>query len=241
MQSITLQPIEAEIELKCPHCNQPIYRVLKNDSEVIQGRYWLRDGDTISGFYNALTDEQKQPNGFDCQLLIGSQACCEQDYYVVECQLLDAEFNRDEEGYLIHFFEKHIHGDRAKIVNFTAHYQDKERLVPQEWIVTQAASPKRIIQSHLFGPFPLLEDIYSSRGVIACGNLAHSYTWTHGRNLLLTLWNDLRVLATAANQNPEITVTAIATASGENFEWFGQGAMALELATKVVEAPECEA
>lgn len=256
MQSITLQPIETDVELKCPHCNQPIYRVLPNDSEVIRGGYWLRDGDTISGFYNALTDEQKQPNGFDCGLVVGSQACCEQDYYVVECQLIDAEFERDEEGYLIHFFEQHFYGESAEIVNFTAHSQGKEKLVIQEWIVTQAPSPKGIIQSHLFGPFPLLEDISGSYGVVAYGNLAHSYTWTHGRNLLLTLWNDLRVLARAANQNPELTITTIAakqpeekeqeqdfsqsTATEENFEWFGQGAMTLGLATTVAEAPECE-
>ncbi len=195
MQSITLQPIETQVKLKCPHCDQPIYRVLKNDSEVIRGGYWLRDGDTIPGLYSALTEEQRQPNGFDYGLLVGNQSCCGQDYYVVECQIINAQFERDEEGYLIHFFEKHLHGESAEIVNFTAHYQGKESLAPSQWIVTQAPSPKGIIQSHLFGPFPLLEDISSSYGVAACGDLAHSYTWTHGQNLLLALWNDLGVLA----------------------------------------------
>ena len=120
MQSITLQPIETQVELNCPHCNQPIYRVLKNDSEVIQGGYWLRDGDTISGLYSALTDEQKKTNGFDYELLVGSQSCCGQDYYVVECQIIDAEFDRDQEGYLIGFFNKYLHGEYALVVNCTA-------------------------------------------------------------------------------------------------------------------------
>ncbi len=195
MQSITLQPIETEIELKCPHCNQPIYRVLKNDSEVIQGGHWLRDGDTISGFYGALADEQRKPNGFDCQLLVGSQSCCRRDYYVVECQFIDAEFERDEEEYLLHFFEKHLHGKHAKIVNCTASYQGEESLVPPQWIVTQAPSPKGMIHSHLFGPFPLLENLSGDCAVMACGNLTQLSAWLHGRELLLTIWNDIRALA----------------------------------------------
>ena len=208
MQSITLQPIETEIELKCPHCKQPIYRVLKNDSEVIRGGYWLRDGDTISGLYSALTDEQKKPNGFDYELLVGDQSCCGQDYYVVECQIIDAEFDRDEEKYLIHFFNKHLHSEYTLVVNCTANYQGKESLVPSQWIVTQVPSPKGIIHSHLFGPFPLLENISGDCGVMACGTSAQLAAWRHGRELLFTIWDDLRVLALTANQNPELAKTS---------------------------------
>lgn len=198
MQAITLRPIDTPLELMCPHCDQPIYRVLKNDTEVIRGGWWLRDGDTIPGLHDALSDEQQTPNGFDYELLVGSQACCGEDYYVVECRFINAVI----EGEIIHFFETHLTGNKAEIVNYIADYQADNIIIPSQWIVTQASSPRGIIHSHLFGPFPLLDEDFCGRyGVMALNSQADWGTWMHGRHLLLTLWNDLRELTKQPSKN----------------------------------------
>jgi len=195
-QRIKLLPIDDNpVDLKCPNCGQAIYHVFKNRQEVIRGGYWLRDGDTIPGIVKVLLEEQKTPNGFDYALLVGSQACCNQDYYVVESQFIDAEFEKD---FPASFFEYHIYNMQEK--NFVACYQTSDTRIPAQWILTEVSSPRGIIHRHLFGPFELLEDIEGPHGVSACGIFAELSPWTHGREMLLALWDDMKELLREANQ-----------------------------------------
>lgn len=199
MQPITLQPIETPVELKCPHCNQPIYLVLKNSSEVIRGGCWLRDGNSIPRLYKALSKQQKTPNGFDYELLVGSQSCCRQDYFVVECTFIDTCFETENE--VTYFFQRHLDADESR--NFVAFCRSNNKSIPPQWIVTQAPSPKGIIHSHLFGPFFPVDYISSPYKVMA-DDLVGVDTWTYGRELLLTLWDDLKELVKLANQNSKL-------------------------------------
>lgn len=192
MDNTKILPIKnTPVDLFCPHCSQPIYRVLRNKSLPIQADYWLRDGDMIPGLETALTPEQKTPNGFDNMLFIGNQPCCNKDYYVVECRLINANFNAFQD--VTYYFEDY-NVNHLEASNFQVNYQGNNKLVPPKWILTQFPSPKGIIHSHLFGPFKLTQKLEGRHGVAACGYLAELNTWTIARQMLVVVWDEIRAL-----------------------------------------------
>lgn len=192
MNNTKLLPIKnTPVELLCPHCSQPIYRVLRNKSLPIKANYWLRDGDIIPGLETALTPEQKTPNGFDYMLFVGNQPCCGKNYYVVECRLINAYFDTFED--VIYYFEDYD-CSYPETRNFQVTYQEDNKLVPRNWILTQIPSPKGIIYSHLFGPFRLTQKLEGRHGVAACGYLAELNTWTIARQMLVAVWDEMRAL-----------------------------------------------
>lgn len=106
------------------------------------------------------------------------------------------------------FFEDHIyHSPREK--NFVACYQTSDTRIPAQWILTEFSSPRGIIHRHLFGPFELLEDIEGPHGVSACGIFANLSPWTHGREMLLALWDEMKELLREANQKNKEKALAI--------------------------------
>lgn len=179
------------IDLVCPHCQQPICRVYRDKMGAIRGGYWLRDGDMLPGIDKELSREQKIPNGFDYMLYVGAQPCCSKDYYVIECNLINARF--DNLSDVVYYFEAQDY-NQPKTRNFQVIYQGDNKLVPRNWILTQIPSPQGIIYSHLFGPFRLTEKLEGRHGVAACGYLAELNTWTSARQMLVGVWDEMRAL-----------------------------------------------
>lgn len=197
MSELSLTPIQSVHELNCPNCSAPIYRLFPHKSEVIRGGFWLRDGDTIPGLHHLLSDTQKIPNGFDYELLIGSQSCCGEDYYVVKCKFINANFTEDT--VIIHFFEDAIYEGDEK--NFVVNYQGTSPLVPKQWVVSEVPNPQGVIHSHLFGPFKLTEEIESPHGVAACcGSFRDSDCAKKSAAMLLTIWDEARQLVGVKNE-----------------------------------------
>lgn len=201
MQQITLEPIKSFVELKCPHCKQPIYRVFEHDSEALQALYkyrWLGDY-TIPNLKSVLSIEQKTPNGFFYQLTVGSQDCCNKSYYVVKCWFINAEVSGKWKE-ISDFFDEHADGKQARLINYIALYQGDNQFVPSQWIVTQSPSPKGVIQSHFLGPFLALnedsEDFFDEdfRDVNSLLTSGQPNMWLASRELLFILWDDLRAL-----------------------------------------------
>lgn len=201
MQVITLQPLKTTVKLKCPHCDQPIYRVFKNKINALQTRksyYWALADYTVPDLKSVLSHEQKKPSGFFYQLSVGSQDCCDKSYYVVKCWFIDAELSGNWKD-VCDFFDKHADGKQAGLINYIALYQGDNQFVPSQWIVTQSPSQKGIIQSHFFGPFLALEDSedFFDEDFLDVNSLLTSgqpNMWLASRELLFTLWDDLRAL-----------------------------------------------
>lgn len=196
MKPITLQPLKTTGKLKCPHCDQPIYRVFKNRTNALQARKsycWALADYTVPDLKSLLSDEQKKPSGFFYQLSVGSQDCCDQSYYVVKCWFIDADLSGNWKD-VCDFFDKYSDGKQAELINYISFYQGDNQFVPSQWIVSQSPSPKGIIQSHFFGPFLApedCEDFYDSDRLLI-GGLPNM--WIASRKLLFTLWDDLKVL-----------------------------------------------
>jgi hypothetical protein len=171
MSHIQLTPIrETPFELKCPHCGHLVSRVYERKFEVVQGQYWLTDGDTNPYLYGLL--KEFPPRGFAEETLFGSQPCCNGKYFVVEACLVNADILEYPET---HFFEEPLQSIEAR--NYIAESSDFKPFIPSQWVVTQAPSPNGIIQRHLFGPFKRSEH---------CDDY-----WDYSCLLLLRLWDDL--------------------------------------------------
>ncbi len=193
-KSIFLIPVDPKEprELNCPACNSPIYLVQAEQEDVIRGGPWLRDGDTIPFISEELTVEQKEGIGYDYELLVGSQSCCGKDYYVLECFMIHAAItDKADDAAVMYYFQDHGYQDGRCYV---AHYTGDDERIPKEWITTAVASPKGIIYRHTFGPFLLVDKIIGAHGVSNGGKLRSDSVWRLSADILLTLWDDLKVI-----------------------------------------------
>lgn len=196
MSSLSITPIQTEHDLYCPSCGAAIYKLFPSESKVIRGGFWLRDGDLIPGLYNALTEDQKKPNGFDYELLVGSQSCCGKDYYVIDCKFINAHFSKEEN--VVYFFEDSIYEGKEK--NFIVSYHGTATIIPAQWVMSKIPSSKGVIHSHLFGPFELTEEIGGVSGVSACcGSFRDSECAKRSAEMLLEIWDDARYLCIQPN------------------------------------------
>lgn len=179
--NIKLLPIEGtSVELRCPHCEEQIYRVTQNREAAIGGGQWLTDGDTNPYLYQLLPGFP--PRGFAEETLFGSHKACDGRYFVIEAYFADTDIESEPQVY---FFQEHI--DKPSARNFIANYQAHGSDIPSHWIVTQAPSPAGIIHRHLFGPF-----------------VVERYLWEYACVILLRLWPDLNLLIRESNRSMKI-------------------------------------
>ncbi len=179
--------------LICPCCEQSLLLIYADHSEVPGGGYWLRDGDTIPGLYNQLTETQITPSAFADMLMVGSCRHCGNDYYVIQASFMNANFD-DVEAYI------HFNTDLGSEHNYVCSPVTSIENVPNTWLMQEYNTPHGLMQHHTFGPWNLddLVGVIGPYGVSSCCASADADSWYHGRRLLVTLWDDLR------SMHPEI-------------------------------------
>ncbi len=186
-QRIRSAPVTDSHALVCPWCKKLVLLIYPDRSEVPGGGFWLRDGDTIYGLYNQLTEVQTTPNAFADMLMVGGCRHCGNDYYVIQATFMNAKRD-DAEPYL--YFNTDLGSERNYVCSPVTRIEN----VPNPWVMQEYNTPHGLMQHHIFGPW-VLDDpagVIGPYGVSSCGGQADP--WDHGRALLLTLWDNLRAL-----------------------------------------------
>ena len=180
---IDKQPLDCAHHLLCPSCGKPVYVAHPDKGEVPGGGTWLRDGDTIGGLYQMLSEAQKSPSAFDYELMVGGCRACGADYYVALASFMNASYN-DVEHYLL--FNTKLGSER----NFICSLLDAVDGVPSQWLMHEYSTPKGLMHHHVFGPWALEspEGVIGNYGVSACGG-AVADPLVHARGLLFTIWS----------------------------------------------------
>lgn len=175
--------------LVCPSCGEPVFVAHPDRSEVPGGGTWLRDGDTVGGLYQLLTDEQRTPSAFDCELLVGGCRSCGNDYYVTVASFMDADYEAVD-AYLC--FNTDLGPER----NFLCSLQAPSEGVPTQWVMHEYSTQVGLMHHHVFGPWALedTDGVIGPHGVSMCGHGAVADPWANARTLLHTTWDALRVL-----------------------------------------------
>ncbi len=191
---------EAPLPLCCPGCGTPRLLLAANGASVPGGGHWLTDGDRILGLLPQLIQAGKEPerprdfkHNFDYALLVGDCPRCGQSYFVIQALFIDAEV---DEPWVDTYFRENA--DRGRPANFKAFLPGGST---KEWATQQFDTPKGTLQHHLFGPFALTDDgIRGPYGVCGCSDGGQE-TWSFAGNLLLELWDELKLAAECANAN----------------------------------------
>lgn len=185
---ISRKAIISKHTLTCPTCSEAVFVAHAARSEVPNRRYWLSDGDTVGGVFQALTNQQRSADAFSYELLVGACPSCESQYYVVETSFMPA--HPDAEEYL-HF---NMPLDIEK--NYICSMQIAVEGVPSTWLQQEYSTPIGVMLHHVFGPYKLLnsDSVVGPNGVSSCGGggLGDSNPWNFARNLLLAAWDSLR-------------------------------------------------
>lgn len=87
-------PLTTSHVLACPSCGKSVYIAHPFDIEIPGGGTWLRDGDTIGGLKDMLSEAQKTPDAFDCELMVGGCRACGEDYYVALASFMEGGAKR---------------------------------------------------------------------------------------------------------------------------------------------------
>lgn len=183
---IHMAPIEATTTIQCPCCGTPRLKVHADRMEVIGSRYWLSDGDTISGLWHLLTDAQKLPNNFDYEMMVGECHACDERYYVAEACFLagDRELT-----------EPYLHRNAQTLSDrlFACSSSVQIDGVPTTWLCEVSETPHGPRHLHTFGPFPLdsIEGVIGRYGVTACASSGND-AWQHSADILMALWDEMR-------------------------------------------------
>jgi hypothetical protein len=188
---IAVLPIEGtSFELYCPACREWPLFVAYADYSAVPSGCWLDDGDTVSGVWDELTPSQKSPNAFDYSLMVG-RCVCRKRYYVVTAAFMDTNANEAREW--LHFNREFL-GER----NYRCLRTLPAGNVVHEWLLQEFATPLGPMRYHVFGPFRLKKpkDVIGPHGVTSCGTKAGDSPWTHARELLLEMWDDMRSIQT---------------------------------------------
>ena len=101
MTDIRTARITTPYALSCPACADALLWVHPTSTEVPGRRYWLKDGDTIPGLWDALSEVQRAPDGFDFELMVGDCPSCGEDYYAVYANFMSA--SETQAGEYLHF------------------------------------------------------------------------------------------------------------------------------------------
>lgn len=183
--NINKHPISDSHTLGCPSCGKPVYIAHSTDTEVPGGGTWLRDGDTIEGLWDMLSEGQKIPNAFDYELMVGDCRSCGNDYYVVLASFMDGN---EEAAHDYLYFNIKL----GPVRNYLCH------LPTMQWLLSEYETPLGVMHHHTFGPWALKsgEGIIGKYGVSLCGNgvVAVAEPWEHSRGLLFAAWDGLRAL-----------------------------------------------
>lgn len=194
-------PLTSTHTVRCPACGEPVLLVHPDRTEVPRGKPWLKDGDSVPGLWDALSDAQKTPDGFDYELLIGDCPHCRESYYVVTAGFMNAS-QAEAQAYL--YFNVELGAERNALCTTTttaaaaaAGSTIDAVVASMQWILHEYDTPLGLMQSHEFGPW-MLDDpgsISGPYGVSSCGvHGQEPEPWAHARNLLLVLWDSLRAL-----------------------------------------------
>ncbi len=179
---LLFQNISEQLNVNCPFCGEPRLIVLANETKVHGGGMWLQDGDTVFGVYTKLTTEQRYPDGFTYELLVGECPFCNNGYYVVQLNMMNAA--NDEVDDIIRWNRE------CKLEqNFIC-----LQLSGVQWVVSKFYTEKGTMLSHTFGPFRLDDhsNVKTIYGVTACKG--KSEPWVNAQNILLNAWDTARVL-----------------------------------------------
>jgi len=190
-------PLVSTHTLACPSCGKPVYLAHSDRSEVPGGGAWLRDGDTVGGLYQMLSDAQRNPSAFHYELMVGGCRSCGEDYYVTLISLMDAAYE-DVEAYLS--FNKALGPER----NFLCAMQAPTDGVPSQWLLHEYSTQSGLMHHHVFGPWALKdsEGVIGINGVSSCGVGVTAAAWVHARNLLHAAWDALRELRLNTSAQP---------------------------------------
>lgn len=178
------------IDFLCPSCGHVLLRTLPHGFDVPGRKTWLRDGDTIMGVWESLTEEQKKRNAYDFHLSFGDCPSCKKDYYAIEAVFIDAE-KTDE---LDDFLNFNVPGMSDLVSNFVCTLVDGQEGLPKQWAMEEYRTPEGPMHAHTFGPFRLdfpENLIHPEYGVMACTG-GEADPWKHGESLILSLFDDLR-------------------------------------------------
>jgi hypothetical protein len=174
----------------CPWCGHALLRTLPHGFDVPGRKTWLRDGDTILGVWESLTEEQKNRNAYDFHLFVGDCPSCKKDYYTIETGFIDAEKTEELDEFLNH----NVPGMEDLVSNFLCTLVDGQEGLPRQWTMEEYRTPEGPMHKHMFGPFRLdspEEIIHPEYGVMACTG-GEADPWKHGGFLILALFDDLR-------------------------------------------------
>lgn len=187
---ISKEPITHQHALACPSCGAPVFLAHPERSEVPGGGTWLRDGDTVGGLYQMLSESQRIPSAFDYELLVGGCRVCGEDYYVTCVSFMDAE-REAVDDYLC------FNADTGPEQNFLCSLQTPADGIPDVWLLHEFSTPAGLMQHHVFGPWALgsPDGVIGPHGVSTCGHGGVAEPWAHARSLLFTTWDALRVLS----------------------------------------------
>jgi hypothetical protein len=198
---IELKVIEGEHTLTCPSCSTVRMAVTTTEASVPGDGYFLTDGDTIGGLYEALVSaglENALPKGdltawdkvnYDYTLLVGDCSACGDEYYVIEASLMDDRVAVD--FYFVNaYFYRNL--PIAEPTYQLATFEDKS------WLVTRHETELGTCLTHQFGPFGLFgKTMKGPFGVSACAG--GKTQWDFARDFLLKIWPDLKQLARDVN------------------------------------------
>lgn len=181
--NISKLPILKSHALACPSCGKPVYVAHPTDTEVPGGGTWLRDGDTIGGLWNMLSEAQKKPSAFAYELMVGGCRSCGKDYYVALASFMDGD-EEAAQDYL------RFNVELGPVRNYLC------SLPTTQWLLSEYETPIGVMHHHTFGPWALksADGVIGRYGVSSCGNWAVAEPWEHARGLLFATWDDLRAL-----------------------------------------------
>lgn len=202
--NIKKQSLHDSHTLVCPSCSKPIYVAHPDSSEVPGGGTWLRDGDSVGGLWQMLSDVQKTPSAFACELMVGGCRACGTDYYVATASFMDGSLEKAEDylyfntklGSELNYLCRGLIPESHSPVESPA----TETVMPIEWLLHEYSTPIGLMHHHIFGPWALKDadgvvgEYGVSSGGCGCKNGSVAEPWVHARNLLLTMWDDLRAL-----------------------------------------------
>jgi hypothetical protein len=184
---ITRTAIVNEHALTCPTCAKAVFVASGTKSEVPGGGYWLSDGDTVGGVYQALTDRQRSAQDFSYELLVGTCRACDADFYVVEASFMPAHPSSEE--YL------HFNMPLEIEKNFVCSLNLPSKAEPLLWLQHEYLTAVGTMRHNVFGPYKLLDRarVVGEYGVSSCRGDGDddASPWSFARNLLLATWDHL--------------------------------------------------
>ena len=183
----------------CPWCGHVLLRTLPHGFDVPGRETWLRDGDTILGVWESLTEEQEKRNAYDFHLSVGDCPSCKKDYYTIEASFIDA----DKTDELDEFLNHNVPGMSDLVSNSCCTLVDGQEGLQSQWTMEEFRTPEGPMHAHMFGPFRLDSPeaiIHPEYGVMACTG-GEADPWKHGESIILSLFDDLRKIVRETRRN----------------------------------------